>query len=314
MAYIPERDLEKARQEDLLSYLRRNDPSILVRVTRDEYSTREHDSLKIHPTKGWYWFSRRLGGWSALDYLVYVKGMEIPDAVAHLLGNPAPVTSEAKHLRKPKPEEPKQLKLPEKNSSSYKVFRYLVSRGISRNVIHYCICKGILYESQKYHSAVFVGKDEVGAAKYAFIRGTYGSFKSEAYGSDKTYSFKIAENEKCEDLHLFEAAIDLLSYVTILQLQGVDWRSQAFLSLGGVAASKGIPKNLAHYLNTHPSISVIHLHLDNDEPGRLASKSLLDVLSENYLVQDEPPPGGKDVNEYLLSMQAREATKEDFER
>lgn len=313
MAYIPKEDLEKARQEDALSYLMRCDPSELVHITRDTYCTKEHDSLKINP-KGWYWFSRAFGGVSALDYLVKVKGMEIPEAATLLLGNQV-LTSEKKKPSMPaKAEPPRELKLPERNGSSSKVFRYLTSRGIARNIIAYCIHKGILYESAGYHSAVFVGRDEHGDPRYAFVRGTYGSFKSEASGSDKTYSFKISENDKCEDLHLFEAAIDLLSYVSLLERQDIDWRKQAFLSLGGVAASRGVPKNLAHFLKVHPSINVIHLHLDNDEPGRLASKSLLNKLSEEYLVLDEPPLEGKDVNEYLLSLMLKEAEREVFER
>lgn len=42
------------------------------RVAGNVYCTREHDSLKISNGK-WYWWSRGIGGVSALDYLIKVK-------------------------------------------------------------------------------------------------------------------------------------------------------------------------------------------------------------------------------------------------
>ena len=49
--------LERARQIDLLSYLREFEPSNLVKVkgTSNVYCTAEHDSLKISNGK-WYWW------------------------------------------------------------------------------------------------------------------------------------------------------------------------------------------------------------------------------------------------------------------
>ena len=63
--------LSKVRQVDLLSYLQQRDPGNLVKAGYDTYTTREHDSLKISNGQ-WFWFSRRFGGISALDYLVKV--------------------------------------------------------------------------------------------------------------------------------------------------------------------------------------------------------------------------------------------------
>ena len=54
--------LERARQIDLLSYLRAYEPSNLVKVkgTTNVYCTAEHDSLKISNGK-WMWWSRGIG-------------------------------------------------------------------------------------------------------------------------------------------------------------------------------------------------------------------------------------------------------------
>ena len=46
-------------------------------------------------------------------------------------------------------------------------------------------------------------------------------------------------------------------------------------------------------------IETIALHLDNDEPGRLAAMTIQALLSKSYTVSDEPPKQGKDVNDEL---------------
>lgn len=80
MPYIEPNVLEQARQIDLLSYLQSCDPGNLVRISGNNYCTREHDSLKISNGK-WYWFSRGVGGVSAVDYLIKVKEYTLSDAV-----------------------------------------------------------------------------------------------------------------------------------------------------------------------------------------------------------------------------------------
>ena len=68
MLKIPDDIIERAKQIDLYSFLRFCDPAELVHVSGDTYCTREHDSLMISNGK-WYWFSRGVGGASALSYL-----------------------------------------------------------------------------------------------------------------------------------------------------------------------------------------------------------------------------------------------------
>ena len=70
--YVTPDVVELARKVDLRSYLQATAPNELVRCGAEEYCTREHDSLKISHGK-WYWWSRGIGGASALDYLVKVE-------------------------------------------------------------------------------------------------------------------------------------------------------------------------------------------------------------------------------------------------
>lgn len=261
--------LEWARQIDLLSYLRAYEPSNLVKVkgTSNVYCTAEHDSLKISNGK-WYWWSRGFGGYSALDYLMKVKECGFVEAVEILTGQaladwkPPPPA--------PKKDEPKVLLLPPKNRNCDRVLQYLFGRGIDYQILQDCVAEGIIFESADYHNAVFVGKDENGTPKYAAYRGTIGSFKHDASGSDKRYSFRLLAREPCASVHLFEAAIDLLSYATYLKCEGKDYKSENLLSLSGVYQPKKeikdskIPIALTTFLDAYPEIKTIYLHLDKD--------------------------------------------------
>ena len=45
--YVPPHLLKKAREMDLLTYLKNYEPNELVRDSATQYSTQTHDSLKI---------------------------------------------------------------------------------------------------------------------------------------------------------------------------------------------------------------------------------------------------------------------------
>lgn len=296
--------IEQARQMDLLSYLQRYEPSNLKRVSGNVYCTKEHDSLKISNGK-WYWWSRGIGGVSALDYLIKVRDYGFVEAVEALTG----ITADWKPPASvPKKEEPKVLLLPEKNANADRVTDYLFGRGIDYSLIQECIAEGIIFESRKYHNAVFVGRDNSGTAKYAALRSTLGSnFKQDASGSNKRYSFRLLAREPTDTVHLFEAAIDLLSYATYLKCEGKDYKTENLLSLSGVYQPKKelneskVPIALTTYLKENPNIKTIVLHLDNDKVGRLCTAALKELLQKEYKIVDDPPPVGKDFNDFLLS-------------
>mgnify|MGYP000836408088 CR=1 FL=1 len=92
MPYIPPEVVEQARLIDLLTYLQSCEPQELVRISGNNYTTRTHDSLKISNGK-WMWWSQRIGGYNALDYLVKVKGCSFVEAVETLMGKAAVMPS-----------------------------------------------------------------------------------------------------------------------------------------------------------------------------------------------------------------------------
>jgi hypothetical protein len=206
-----------------------------------------------------------------------------------------------------KKDEPKVLLLPPKNKNCDRVTEYLFGRGIDYQIIQECIAEGIIFESADYHNAVFIGKDESGTPKYAACRGTMGSFKRDASGSDKRYSFRLLAGSPCASVHLFEAAIDLLSYATYLKCEGKDYKMENLLSLAGVYQPKKeikdskIPVALTTFLKANPQIKTIYLHLDKDRAGQLCTAALKELLQKDYRIVDEPPPVGKDFNDFLMS-------------
>ena len=315
MPHIDEQVLDQARSVDLLSYLQMNEPGNLIRISGNNYCTREHDSLKISNGK-WYWFSRGIGGVSAVDYLMKVKEYSFRDAVEAVMGRTVSEGPSFSYARKPP--EPKKLLMPELVKDPVQAKRYLLMRGIHPEVIDYCVKHSLLFETSEYHNAVFVGYDSHGIARYAAMRGTLSAYKGEVTGSDKHFSFSMSETPDAEHVHLFESAIDAMSYASLAVMEERDWKQDALLSLAGVFQTKRkdvVPVALSQYLTDHPSAKVLHLHLDNDEVGRGAAAGIIGGLSDRYQVMDEPPDSRyKDVNDQVKDKVKMMKRKEEPER
>ena len=306
MPYYSEKQVKKARSIDLMTYLQTYEPTELVHVSGNTYCTRTHDSLKVNASNGkWYWWSRGFGGYSALDYLIKVKGMQFMEAMKILSEDePAIDHAYAKRWDDPDPGKERKLLLPERSETSLEIIRYLAGRGIDKKIIRECIDEGLLYESLPYHNCIFVGYDEAGEAAYAFYRVTNGErLMGDAAGSDKQYAFRI--NSSGSTLHVFESAIDLLSYATIMKMRTGEWRAEPMVSLGGVYApstnskQSKLPVALENALQNQSQINTIALHLDNDYAGRSAAENIALQLRGEYEVRNEPPSYGKDYNDCL---------------
>ena len=142
--WIPRDTVARVKRLDLLAYLERYDPHELVRVSRDVYATRTHDSLKISNGK-WCWWSQGIGGRSALDYLIKVRGMGFQEAVLHLMDcmgqmpELAPPRSQPLDRKTPLP-----FRLPPRNQDNRRILAYLTGRGIALPLLQACIRAGML--------------------------------------------------------------------------------------------------------------------------------------------------------------------------
>ena len=284
----------------MLSYLQTHEPHELKRCGPHEYCTKTHDSLKISNGK-WCWNSRGIGGRTALDYLIKVRGMDFVGAVEALCGYRAPPSQE-----RPKPKPPKPFQLPAASRCGTAMVSYLQSRGIHYELIGACMRDGVLYESRRYHNCVFVGRDATGRARFACLRGTRDNFRIDVEGSDKRYNFSLlGADPDCPRLAVAESPIDALSLATLVKLSRGEWRDSHYLSLGGTA-----PRAMLQFLHDHPHVTQVSLCLDNDKAGIVGMERLENAIREDpelsqrvKLIYHNPPPAehGKDYNEFLCA-------------
>ena len=207
------------------------------------------------------------------------------------------------------------------NENNNRVKWYLTKRGIDKDIINECIDNDLIYETAYNHNVVFVGIDENKIPRYAGVRGTNSKkFMMDASGSDKTYSFRIEALEITDTIHLFESAIDLLSYATYEKERQKEWYKDTLIALAGVyqPATKiedsKIPVALNYYLKKNQNIKRIVIHFDNDSAGRMATKALQTILSNKYEVIDKPPKFGKDFNDFLCATKGINSNKNEIKR
>ena len=285
-------EMQIVRETDLLELLTHLGYQV-KRIGR-YHTTAEMDSLRIKDRRTWFRYSQNTGG-DAITLVQQFCGKTFPEAVEYLLAfngrardSPAQVVSSIKQDTPPKP-----FALPPRNTDDRRVFAYLRKRGIAAQVIRQFMNSGLLYEDAEHHNCVFVGKNSAGQAKYAGLRGTYDrdgkGFRGDVTGSDKNVGFAIPHDPTSDQVRVFEAPIDLMSYLTLHREP-----------INAIALCGLYDGALETYLKDHPSIKRITLCLDADAPGRAAAQQLKDKYSASgYAVTVEEPRSGKDWNEYL---------------
>lgn len=258
------------------------------------YTTREMDSLRIRDRRTWFRYSESTGG-DAIEFVRCFHGMSFPEAVRFLLAfNGYHVDSHVSppiQRTRPSPRrERSPFVLPPPNDDNERVCAYLRGRGISPSIIEDFIESGLLYEDEKYHNCVFVGRDTAGKPVFAAKRGTWGStpFKCDVAGSNKKIAFRLPYNPALDTVCVFESPIDLMSWLTLYD------RSNA-IALCGLHDAP-----LETYLHENPRIRCIDLCLDADEPGRRAVEQMTDKYApKGYSLAVHTPARGKDWNQYL---------------
>jgi hypothetical protein len=301
MPLVSDEQIRQAKEVDILAYLRAHEPESLRKSKggNDEYYLAEHDSLKISNGK-FHWFSRGVGGCSALDFLIKVRGMGFIDAVHHLTGDSLEYKATS-HPPPPKQDKPpKPFMMPPKNANNDRVYAYLRRRGIDGDIIKRCIDGGILYENTR-GNCIFVGFNG-NKPRFACERGTKDYLKKDISGSDKRFSFIMPPiNPESRDLACFEAPVDCLSHAGIHKMDSGKWDGYR-LSLGGIGSIA-----LISFLERNPRIENVRLCLDNDDTGRGAAKRIVsDLLGDNRFsrlkIAIAPPPIGKDYNDSLQAI------------
>ena len=297
MPYIPFTDEQKqlANSVDLAEYLRVRGEK-LERVGIEHKliyydSSGKHESITIRGSK-WFDHKNQTGG-GAIKFMQEFYGMDFQTAVQELLGQTVTPLSHSppKAIAK---EEKKEFRLPEANTNMHRVYAYLIKqRFISPDIISHFAKQHTLYEDKEHHNAVFVGLDENGVPRQASKRSTnsFGkTFRITCEGSDTRYSF--SHFGKSEKLFVFEAPIDMMSFLT---LYPQEWQKNSYIAMNGVYENAVLTA-----LKNHSNLSEVILCVDNDEGGIEAVDRLRDILRENgYENVRRFAPKFKDWNEDL---------------
>ena len=186
----------------------------------------------------------------------------------------------------------KPFELPPRNDRMSRVFSYLLlTRGIDKDVLFEFVRKKMIYETAYYHNAVFVGYDSNGKPRHAHKRGTVtsNSYKGNVAGSQPEYSFHF--NGTSDKIFLFEAPIDMLSYIS---MHKKNWQEHSYAASCSVS-----DRVLFQCLKDNPNIKNVFLCFDNDEAGQTANKRIADKLNSMNIKSEILIPIHKDWNEDL---------------
>ena len=281
-----EEQIARARATDLVSLLRSQGE--LLKRSGNEYVWRDGSNKVTVNGNLWYHQYDQEGG-DAIEFVKRFYNKSFPDAIRFLIGEREGVLQAEPIPRK----EASDITLPERNDNMKQVYAYLIKRrGIDKNVIDAFVRNRMLYESAEHHNAVFVGFDRAGRPSHAHMRGTglKSTYKVNAENSDPEYSFHWHGAD--EKLYIFEAPIDMLSFICM----NPDRRMRHSYA----AACSTSDKVLFRMLADNPALSHVFLCYDNDEAGQAAAARTQQKLSAEGIEAEILVPKMKDWNEDLL--------------
>lgn len=301
-AYFTQDQYDAARRCSALEYAQRRGYDLVPSGHR--FTLREHDSMVFLPNGKWFWNSRGLRG-GALEFAQKYEGLPLAEAVLAVIGEGNGGKREEKGAATQEGETKKAVfRLPAKEKDDAPLFIYLTqTRRLDWEIVRTLIEQERIYLTKQcsgtviYRNAVFVGY-KGGEARAASLRGiAYGSsYKGEAAGSDKSALFAMPEpGASC--LAVFEGAIDAISHASLQKRQRLDWHQTERIAQGGAAGADAVEE----YLKERPRLRTVRICFDNDAAGRALEARLRAALQgKGYEIISEPPPAGKDWNEYLI--------------
>lgn len=290
-------DKERARTTDLAQFLKQQGEK--VSKVGNEYVWMD-GSEKVS-IKGNLWFNQyaQEGG----DTIAFVEkyfNKSYEESVAFLLNASVGSITYTEHPEQNENDGVFRMPMPNENNDI--VIEYLTQdRKINDDVVKAFVELGLIYESKKFHNAVFVGIDKNGEARHAHKRGTQESlYKGNSRNSDPEYSFHYHGDSPF--LFLFEAPIDMLSFISMYLPD--EWEDHSY-----AAACSVSDKVLFQMLEDNPNIECVFLALDNDEAGIKATERIKSKLDEIGVYHRTCIPDGKDWNEVLVNKVYEEMEK-----
>ena len=284
---LSKEEIDRAKRTDLASLLMSMGETVKRSGSEHEWS----DNGRKVTIRGCVWFHQYdMTGGDAIDFVQRFFGKTFPEAVVFLNGG-----SSAQLIHSlPAEKEKKPFALPPKNDTMRRVFGYLCgSRGIDRDVLHTFVSRKMVYESADYHNAVFVGYDKDGIARHAHKRGScsQSSFKGNVDSSNPAFSFHW--NGTSGKIFLFEAPIDMLSFIS---MHKDNWQQHSYAAACSVSDTV-----LFQCMKDIGNIDKVLLCMDNDSAGQEADRRIANKLREQGIEYEILVPTMKDWNEDLTS-------------
>ncbi len=278
---------EQARRTDLANFLIGQGEK--VRKLGSEYEWLDGSQKVTIRGHLWYHHYEQKGG-DAVGFVRRFYNKDYAEAVQMLLNeNGGQIITSPTIERVHKP-----FELPPRNDRMSKVFSYLLlTRGIDKDVLYEFVRNKMIYESADYHNAVFVGYDSNGKPRHAHKRGTVTNnpYKGNVAGSQPEFSFHWYGTS--DKIFLFEAPIDMLSYIS---MHKKNWQEHSYAASCSVS-----DRVLFQCLKDNPNIKNVFLCFDNDEAGQTANKRIAEKLNSMNIQNEILIPTHKDWNEDILN-------------
>lgn len=306
---------EQARRTDLAAFLIAQGE----KVNRSGSEFEWLDGSQKVTIRGHLWYHQyEQKGGDAVDFVRRFYNKDYVEAVEMLLNNYGDQIINSPSIER----ERKPFELPPRNERMSRVFSYLLlTRGIDKDVLFEFVRKKMIYESADFHNAVFIGYDSSGKPRHAHKRGTVtsNSYKGNVAGSQPEFSFHF--NGTSDKIFLFEAPIDMLSFISMQKAKDLQevltredelkynktlereltaaacrWKNHSYAASCSVS-----DRVLFQCMKDNPNIKNVYLCFDNDEAGQKANKRIANKLDSMNIQNEILIPTHKDWNEDILN-------------
>lgn len=277
--YTPEQ-IEQANNADISDYVQSR---FQCEKAGKEIHIKGYGGLYVNPeTNQFFCHSENKGGKGLLEFCKKILDMPFIEAMRECVGE-AEEVKQFTPKAAAEPQEKKEFIMPEKADTGYKnIYAYFINtRSISPEIVREFANKGLIYptvskgvskttgnEYQKIN-AVFLHKNEKGEACGADIQGIDQNPDYRFKGctardeSDRGFVYDKGSPEKIDTVYLFEAPIDLMSFVELHP----KIENAKFVALSGLKPSTAEP-----YINS--SLKVVSC-VDNDVAGTKFNNQIL---------------------------------------
>jgi len=278
---ISKDEIELANQTNLVDFLRSQGHNVRQSGASFFWGSGGHNTLAIWGDKlnRFKHFASGAEG-NAIVFCRNYLNMSFQQSVDALLGNrfvasalSSEHTAPSEPLTNSVPREP--FEAPTRSADYSKLYDYLLNqRRLDKSVVDYFIQQGTLYPTYEvsvksntpYSNIAFIAKDFNGNAVGALKRSPdHHSFKGNHKNSNmRDYCFR--HEGTSGRLFVFEAPIDMLSYISIMAKSSNTWKHDSFIAIGGTS-SNSLINLVSNQQSADKPLTYIYLNHDNDKAG-----------------------------------------------